>query len=322
MLVYTTRRLLFSIPVLILATFITFCAVSYAGDPLGALRGNPRISQRTLQLLIHQYHLDKPVPERYLYWVDNIVTHKFGSYLINGGPMWPDISRTLGHTLQVVGTSELIAFILGVLIGIFSAVRQYSVFDYFFTSFSFLGFAMPTFLLALLLQELFVEINTRWHVLIFYTAGLNTAGVYSTWSLDRLQHIALPVATLCIVSLAVYSRYMRAAMLDVLNTDYVRTARAKGLSERRVIMRHVFRNALIPMATIAALSVGGLFGGAIITESIFQLDGFGAWFLQELNTPDVYGVMAYIVITGTMIILFNLVADILYGFLDPRIRLD
>ncbi len=322
MLVYITRRFLFSVPVLILSTFVTFCAVSYSSNPLAALEENPRVDHRTLENLAIQYHLNKPVPLRYFYWVENIFTHKFGTYLISGGPMWPDVVRTLGHTLQVVGTAELIAFILGVLIGIFSAVRQYSVFDYFFTSFSFVGFAMPTFLLALLLQELFTEIYLKWNVRVFYTSGLNSAGAITTWSWDRLQHIALPVITLCIVSLAVYSRYMRASMLDVLNTDYVRTARAKGLSEWKVIMRHVFRNALIPMATIAALNIGALFGGAIITESIFQLDGFGYWFLQELSIPDVYGVMTYIVITGAMIVLFNLVADVLYGFLDPRIRLD
>jgi peptide/nickel transport system permease protein len=321
-LVYTTRRLLYSIPVLLISTFITFVAVSYSSNPLSALRLNPKANQHTLHELFLQYHLDKPIPLRYVYWLENVVTHKFGTYLVGGAPMWPDVTRDLGHTLQVVGTAELIAFILGVLIGIFSAVRQYSLFDYFFTSFSFLGFAMPTFLLALLLQELFVEIFLKWNVRIFYTSGLNTAGQDSSWSWDRLQHIALPVITLCIVSLAVYSRYMRASMLDVLNADYVRTARAKGLAEWRVIMRHVFRNALIPMATIAALNVGGLFGGAIITESIFQLNGFGFWFLQELNVPDVYGVMTYLIITGAMIILFNLVADIVYGFLDPRIRLD
>jgi peptide/nickel transport system permease protein len=320
--VYIIRRFLLSIPVLFAATFVTFVAVSYAGDPLSALKTNPRINPRLVHDLTLQYHLDKPVPLRYFYWIDNFVTHKFGTYLIGSGDIWPDVTRTLGHTLQVVLVAEVIAFILGVLIGIFSAVRQYSVFDYFFTSFSFLGFAMPTFLLALLLQELFVEIYLKWNVRIFYVNGLNTPGVFSTWSLDRLQHIALPVITLCIVSLAVYSRYMRAAMLDVLNTDYVRTARAKGLAEWRVIMRHVFRNALIPMTTIAALNIGAVFGGAIITETIFTLDGFGYWFIGELNNQDTYAVMAYLVITGSMIILFNLIADIVYGFLDPRIRLD
>jgi peptide/nickel transport system permease protein len=322
MLVYITRRFLLSIPVLFAATFITFCAISYKQNPLDALKLNPKADPRSMHELYLRFHLNKPIPLRYFYWLENFVTHKFGTYIATGTPMWPDVKLTLGHTLMVVGTAEVIAFILGVLIGVYSAVKQYSFFDYFFTGFSFLGFAMPVFLLALLLQMLFTEIYLKWNVRIFYTSGLNSPGVYSTWSLDRLQHIALPVFVLCIVSLAVYSRYMRAAMLDVLNTDYVRTARAKGLPERKVIRRHVFRNALIPMATIAALNLGALFGGAIITETIFTLNGFGFWFFEQLNAPDPYGVMTYLVITGTMIILFNLFADIIYGFLDPRVRLD
>jgi peptide/nickel transport system permease protein len=321
-LVYITRRILYSIPVLIISTFVTFTAVSLGGDPLGQLRTLPKISKHTLHLLTLQYHLNDSIPIRYWFWLKDIATHKFGFYLLGQQPIWPDLTRTLGHTLQVVGTAELIAFVLGVLIGIFSAVKQYSFFDYFFTGFSFLGFAMPTFLLALMLQILFTDIFIKWNVRIFYTSGLNSPGQDGTWTLDRLQHIALPVITLCIISLAVYSRFMRASMLDVLNTDYVRTARAKGLAEWRVIMGHVFRNALIPMATIAALSIGGLFGGAIITESIFQLDGFGYWFIRELGSLDAYGVMAYLLVTAVMIILFNLIADIVYGFLDPRIRYD
>jgi peptide/nickel transport system permease protein len=322
MLVYITRRVLYSIPVLVATTFITFSAVSYGGDPLGTLRTNPRISHHTLHLLVLQYHLNRSIPVRYWFWVKGLFVHKFGYYLIGQQPIWPDLTRTLGHTLQVVGTAELLAIVLGVIIGIFSAVRQYSFFDYFFTTFSFLGFAMPTFWLAVLLQILFVDIYLKWGVRIFYTSGLNSAGQSGTWTLDRLQHIALPVITLTIISLAVFSRYMRASMLDVLNTDYVRTARAKGLTEWRVIMGHVFRNALIPMATVVALDIGAIFGGAIITETVFGLDGIGAWFLRELAALDVYGVMAYLLVTSVMIILFNLVADVAYGFLDPRIRLD
>ena len=180
---------------------------------------------------------------------------------------------------------------------------------------------MPTFWLALLLQILFVDIYLKWNVRIFYTSGLNNHG-NATWSLDRLQHIALPVMTLAIISFALYSRYMRAAMLDVINTDYVRTARAKGLSEWRVIMRHVFRNALIPLVTVTALNFGALLGGAIVTETVFSLDGIGFYFVQKLGQLDVYAVMAYLMVTSVIIIVFNLIADILYGYLDPRIRYD
>jgi len=258
---------------------------------------------------------------RYWFWVKDVFEHKLGTSLVTSQPIWPDISRTMGHTAQVIIIAEILALILGVAVGIFSAIRQYSPFDYFFTSASFLGYAMPTFWLALLLQILFVDIYLKWHVRIFYTAGLNNPG-QGTWSFDRLQHIGLPVITLTIISFALYSRYMRASMLDVINTDYVRTARAKGLPENKVIMRHVFRNALIPIVTIAALNFGGLLGGAIVTETVFSLDGMGYYFIQKLGQLDIYAVMAYLVVTSTIIIFFNLVADILYGYLDPRIRYD
>ena len=322
MLAYITRRVLYSIPVLVLSTFLSFVFVSYAGDPLAQLRITPHISQQTIQNLTHQYHLDQPVPVRYWYWVQDVFEHKLGKSLVTLQPIWPDITRTLGHTLQVVLTAELLALVLGVIVGIYSAVRQYSFFDYFFTSFSFLGYAMPVFWLALLLQIAFTDIYLRWHVRIFYTSGLNSTAGGSAWSLDRLQHIALPVVTLCVISFALYSRFMRASMLDVLNTDYVRTARAKGLPEWRVIMGHVFRNALIPITTVAALNIGAVFGGAIITETIFTLDGIGFYFFNRLSALDVYAVMAYLLVTSVMIVLFNLIADILYGFLDPRIRYD
>jgi len=322
LLTYITRRVLYSIPVLIISTFLSFVFVSYAGDPLGQLRITPHISQQTIQNLTHQYHLDQPVPVRYWYWVQDVFEHKLGNSLVTLQPIWPDITRTLGHTLQVVLTAELLALVLGVIVGIYSAVRQYSFFDYFFTSFSFLGFAMPVFWLALLLQIAFTDIYLHWHVRIFYTSGLNSVAGGSAWSLDRLQHIALPVVTLCVISFALYSRFMRASMLDVLNTDYVRTARAKGLPEWRVIMGHVFRNALIPITTVAALNIGAVFGGAIITETIFTLDGIGFYFVNRLGALDVYAVMAYLLVTAVMIVVFNLIADLLYGFLDPRIRYD
>ena len=321
MLTYIARRILYSIPVLLASTFLSFTFVSLAGNPVALLRANPRIPARVIQQTIIQNHLNKSLPVRYWYWLQDVFTHKLGKSLLTLQPIWPDITRTLGHTAQVIIISEALAIILGVAIGIFSAVRQYSFFDYTFTSISFLGYAMPTFWLALLLQILFVDIYLKWNVRIFYTSGLNNPH-QGTWSLDRLQHIALPVMTLCIISFALYSRYMRATMLDVINMDYVRTARAKGVPEWKVITRHVVRNALIPIVTVAALNVGGLLSGALVTESVFTLDGIGYYFLQKLQSNDLYAVMAYLVVTSVIIIVFNLVADILYGYLDPRIRYD
>ena len=230
----------------------------------------------------------------------------------------------LPHTLALVIPAEIMAVLLGVGIGIYSAVRQYSVFDYTSTTLSFLGFAMPVFWLALMLQIAFTNLFLAWHVRIFYTSGLSSpdAGGGFGWAVDRVQHLAIPWMTLMLLSVAVYSRFMRASLLEVINSDYVRTARAKGLSEQRVTMRHAVRNALIPVVTLAALNWGVLIGGAIVTESIFQLDGMGNYFITSLFNQDVYPIMAWLMVVAIMVILFNLIADILYGFLDPRVRYD
>ncbi len=318
---YIARRVLYSIPVLLVSTFLSFTFVSLAGNPSANLRQNPRFSANTVKLIEAKYHLNRSIPVRYGYWVQDVFTHKLGRSLSTGQAIWPDITRTLGHTAQLIIISETLAIILGVAVGIFSAIRQYSAFDYTFTSLSFLGFAMPVFWFALLLQILFVDIYLKWNVRIFYTSSLNSPH-HGTWSVDRLQHLALPVLTLLVVSFALYSRYMRASMLDVINSDYVRTARAKGVPERQVILRHVVRNALIPIVTVASLNIGALLGGAIITETVFSLDGIGFYFFQKLQAADLYAVMAYLVVTSIIIIVFNLIADILYGYLDPRIRYD
>ena len=321
MVTYIVRRILYSIPVLIVSTFLSVTFVSLAGNPTVALRANPRFSVNTIHNIELKYHLNRSIPVRYGYWVQDVFTHKLGRSLSTYQPLWPDITRTLGHTAQLIILSEVLAIILGVAVGIYSAIRQYSAFDYSFTTLSFLGYAMPIFWLALLLQILFVDIYLKWNVRIFYTSGLNNPH-HGTWSLDRLQHLGLPVITLCVISFALYSRYMRASMLDVINSDYVRTARAKGVSEGRVVMRHVVRNALIPIVTVASLNVGGLLGGAIITETVFTLDGIGYYFIQKLQSTDLYAVMAYLLVTSIIIIFFNLIADVLYGYLDPRIRYD
>ncbi|MHB8471152.1 MAG: ABC transporter permease [Gaiellaceae bacterium] len=321
MLTFIARRVLYSIPVLFVSTFLSFTFVSLAGNPIALLRANPRLPAQTIRNVYLQNHLDKSIPVRYWYWLQDVVEHKLGKSLLTLQPIWPDITRTIGHTAQVIVLAELLAILLGVSVGIFSAIKQYSPFDYVFTAVSFLGYAMPTFWLALLLQILFVDIYLKWNIRIFYTSGLNSPN-QGTWSLDRLQHIALPVMTLSIISFALYSRYMRASMLDVINSDYVRTARAKGLPEWRVVLQHVCRNALIPIVTVAALNLGGLLGGAIITETVFTLDGIGYYFIQKLQNSDLYAVMAYLVVTSVIIIVFNLIADIVYGYLDPRIRYD
>lgn len=324
MLTYILRRLLYSVVVLFAASFLVFTMVSAAGDPMSELRLNPLISEETLQRQAEEKHLNDPIPVRYVYWVKEAVTDKFGTPLFVNEPIWDDLKRVIPHTLALVLAAELISLLIGVSIGIYSAIKQYSVFDYAATTFSFLGFAMPVFWLALMVQIAVTNLFLAWNVRIFYTSGLSSPdpGTGLHWLLDRAQHLALPVMVLCVLNLAVYSRFMRASLLEVVNTDYVRTARAKGLTEQRVTMRHAVRNALIPVVTLAALNFGALIGGAIITEQIFQLDGMGNYFIQNLFSQDVYPIMAWLMITAIAIIIFNLIADILYGVLDPRVRYD
>jgi ABC-type dipeptide/oligopeptide/nickel transport system permease component len=324
MLTYIVRRVLYSIPVLIATSFLIFAGVSAIGDPLGGLKVNPLVSQQTIQHIEQEKHLNDSIPVQYYYWVKDAVTNKFGTPLLTNTPIWDDLKRVLPHTLALVIPAEIMALLLGVGIGIYSAIRQYSVFDYTATTVSFLGFAMPVFWLALMLQIAFTNLFLAWHVRIFYTSGLSSVdpGSGLHFYIDRAQHLAIPWMTLMLLSVAVYSRFMRASLLEVINTDYVRTARAKGLTEERVTMRHAVRNALIPVVTLAALNWGVLIGGAIVTESIFQLDGMGNYFITSLFNQDIYPIMAWLMVVAVMVILFNLIADILYGFLDPRVRYD
>jgi len=324
-LTFVLRRILYSIPVLIATSFLIFTFVSITGDPLGRLRANPNLTAGQLHAIEHSKNLDRPVIIRYGYWIHDAVTKKFGTTLFGNRRIWPDLRRSIGHTLEYLLTAILIALLVGIGIGVYSALRQYSLFDYTATTLSFVGFALPGFWLALMLQVVVVQIYLKWHVRVFYTSGLSSsvnAGHGVHFLIDRIQHLALPVLVVSTLSIASYSRFMRASMLEVLNSDYVRTARAKGLVERRVIMKHAFRNALIPLITVVAIDFGGLFAGVITLETIFTLDGMGFYFVNALFASDPYPVMAWLMVVATMVVTFNLVADMLYGLADPRIRYD
>jgi peptide/nickel transport system permease protein len=324
-LAFVVRRVLYSIPVLLATSFLIFTFVSVTGDPLARVRANPNISRAQLHAIEHAKNLDKPVVIRYGYWLRDAVTKKFGTTLFAQRPIWPDLRSAIGHTLQYLLTALILSILFGVSIGVYSALRQYSLFDYAATAFSFIGFALPGFWLALMLQVLVVQIFLKWHIRIFYTSGLSSStgtGHGLHFLLDRAQHLALPVMVVCSLSIANYSRYMRAAMLEVLNSDYVRTARAKGVVERRVVFGHAFRNALIPLITLMAIDFGALFAGVITIETIFTLDGMGSYLINSLLASDPYPVMAWLFVVAVMVITFNLIADILYGVFDPRIRYD
>jgi len=321
---YVVRRLLYSVVVLVAASVLVFTFVSVSGDPLAQLRITPNLSQQSVQNVIDRKHLDDPIPVRYWYWVKDAVTNEFGTTLLGDRPILPDLWRVMKNTLQLVLVAEILAILIAVAIGVYSAKRQYSAFDYTATTFSFLGLAMPVFWLALMLQVLVVQIYEQTGHRIFPIASLNSvdpgSGIH--FALDRAHHLVLPVVVLMVASVASYSRYIRASMLEVVNSDYVRTARAKGLPESRVTMKHAFRNALIPLVTLVALNFGTLLGGVIVTETVFSLDGMGLYFYTALLANDPYPVMAWLMVTATMIIVFNLFADIAYGFLDPRVRYD
>ena len=324
MLTYVVRRLLYSVVVLVAASFIIFSFVTLVSDPLAFLRMTPNVSEQTIKNLEERKHLNDPIPKRYLYWVQDAVTNQFGTTSRLDRPILPDLWRVMKNTIQLVVAAELLAILIAVGIGVYSALRQYSVFDYSATTLSFLGFATPVFWLALMLQVLVVNVYGWTGHRIFPISNLNSVDPGSGLSfwVDRAHHLALPVMVLMVASIAQYSRFMRASMLEVVNADYVRTARAKGVSEQGVMMRHAFRNALIPLVTVVALNFGALLGGAVITETVFALDGMGLYFVNALGVGDPYPIMAWLMVTSTLIIVFNLVADIAYGYLDPRIRYD
>lgn len=323
MLIFVVHRLLYSVAVLFAASFIVFAGVSSVSDPLAFVKMQPGFSEQTIENIEARKHLDDPIPVRYVYWLKDATTNGFGTTVIGDRPILPDLKRAIGHTLQLALAAELLAILFAVGIGVYSALRQYSVFDYTATTFSFVGFATPQFWLALMVQILFVNVFLWFDVRIFYVANLSGVdpGTGLHFVLDRAQHLALPVFVLMVANIATYSRFMRASMLEVVNADYVRTARAKGLTESRVTMGHAFRNALIPMVTLVALNFGALLSGVVVVETIFALDGMGLYFVNALNAGDPYPIMAWLMITATMIIVFNLIADLAYGYLDPRVRL-
>jgi peptide/nickel transport system permease protein len=320
---YVLRRLLASIPVLIAASFLTFTFVTAASDPFAQLEQQRNVNFVAIEKVKKEKHLEDPFVVRYGYWVRDAVTNRFGTTMLGDRPIWPELKRVVGNTLQLVFFAEMLAVLTAIAIGVYSAVRQYSMFDYATTGLSFLGLAFPVFWLALMLQIIVTTIYTKWGIRVAYTAQLSSVdpggGIHFVF--DRIQHLVLPWLTLMVVNIAAYTRFLRSSMLEVINSDYVRTARAKGIMERRVVLKHAFRNALIPLTTLVALNFGALIGGAVVTETIFALDGMGLYFVTALGAGDPYPIMAWLMITATMIVLANLAADVLLGYLDPRIRL-
>lgn len=324
MVAYSLRRLAISIPVLMASTFVVFIMVSMSGDPLTDLRArNPQPPARVLRGLERKLRLDEPLLERYWHWLGDLVRGDLG-------PTRQDldlpqvVATRFGVTFRLVAAAMLIAVLMAVVVGVVSAVRQYTATDYSFTFVGFLFLAMPTFWFAILLKQGAISFNNRFGDgdQIFYTIGEKSVIPSGPMWSDILGHMILPTLVLAMTSFAAWSRFQRASMLEVLNSDYVRLARAKGLSNRRVMVRHALRTALIPLTTVTALDLGAIIGGAVITETVFQWQGAGRLLIESISQREVYAVLAWLLVSGVTIIVFNLIADLLYAVLDPRIRYE
>jgi peptide/nickel transport system permease protein len=324
---YILRRIGAGLLVLAIGTFGLYLLVSLSGNPLANLMANPHISPATIRAARIELHLNEPLLQRYWTWLTGMLQGDFGISTL-GQPVGPQIWPRMWVTLQMVIPAVIISVVLGIGLGVMSAFRQYSVRDHVSTAFAYLFYATPVFVLAILLKDfLAVKVDNAAGHPVLYTVGQNNPGTTGAWSIfvDSLAHDVLPVLTLVLITYAGWSRYQRASMLDVLDADYVRLARAKGLSRRRVLYVHALRNALIPVTTVIALDFATILGGAIITEIVFGWEGMGRFFYEGLIgpvSPDVNVVMAYVTIIAALVIIFNIIADICYGWLDPRIRYD
>jgi peptide/nickel transport system permease protein len=320
---YIIRRIVFSIPVLLIASILVFLVVRSTVNPAAALRGNPRVTAEQQQRYAEDLGLNDPLHTQYLKWLGSFVKGDWGTSLLSNQPVFPLIAEALVASAVLGLLASAVALLIGMSIGLYSSLRQYSKFDYIATTGAFVGLSLPIFWFALILQLVVGVYLTRWLDLsepIFFTAGVTAPGSEGFDVIDRLRHLALPVIVLSVQIIAVYSRYMRASMLEVLQSDYLRTARAKGLRERRVVIRHAMRNALIPITTQVALDVGAIAGGLIVTETIFAYPGMGQLFIDNLESGDYLVILPWLMVTVTFVILFNLIADMLYAVLDPRIR--
>jgi len=333
MVVYAARRLLAAIPVLLAASVFCFVLIDISGDPLADLRFlEPPPEPEVIAAEEARLYLDRSMPERYLLWMTGIggngdiglLQGRFGPSVRGPGfDIADEIAARFLVTLRLVVIALLLAIGLAVISGVISAVRQYSAVDYTLTFVGFLALAMPAFWIGALIKEGGVWSNQQFGT-GFATIGAASADTreYDAWQLftDTAAHLILPTLALMLTAYAALSRYQRASMLEVLNSDYVRLARAKGLRNRIVVRRHALRTALIPLATVSALLVAGTIDGAILIERVFQWRGLGDFFLDSVSRNDSYSVMGWLMLSGIIVIAANLVADLLYAVLDPRIR--
>lgn len=322
---YILRRILQAIPIMLLLSVFLFGIVRLMpGGPLAQAERNPNVTPEQLAAMRERLGLDDPLPVQYVKWLKAFVVEGDWGYSIKfRRPVADMIAERVPPTLLLFGAGFIIMLIFAIPIGIYSAIKPYSKFDNFITTFSFAGQSVPVYWLGLLLIVIFYLNldNPFGEGPMFPAGGMYTVGKEGSLP-DLLWHMVLPITAMAFTWIAWYSRFLRSSMRDTLNEDYIRTARAKGLSLRTVHFRHAFRNALLPLVTLIALDLPTVFGGAVFIETIFAWPGMGRLFWDAARGRDYPVLLAVLMIYGALTLLFNLVADVFYGFLDPRIRYD
>jgi peptide/nickel transport system permease protein len=312
---YLAKRLLIAIPSLLGISVILFTVLALApGDPFGELATNPAVPPEVRDALRIKFGLDDPVVVRYVRWITAMLHGDWGFSFASRIDVDRLILQRLPATLFVIGSAQLLALCIAIPVGVLAARKPYSVFDQISSTLAFIGFSLPTFFTGLLFILVF-SVQLDWLPFVY-------TDVYETgwrWYWENLRQAIMPICVLGLFQAASTTRYVRSAVLDVIRLDYVTTARAKGLGERVVIIKHVVRNALIPVVTLVALQMPAIFGGAIVTEQIFRIPGIGSLLISAILANDTPVIMAVTFVFACLVILFNLIADILYGWLDPRI---
>jgi peptide/nickel transport system permease protein len=320
---FLVRRLLNYVVLLVLASFLAFCLASVTFRPLDTYtQRHPPPPKELIDRKAHDLGLDKPIPIRYAKWVAGVAHGDFGT-TVTGHPVSRELWHRIGISLRLVVTGSVLGTIVGIILGAWGAIRQYRLSDRIITVLSLITLSIPSFVLAGLLILAALRVNNLAGVRLFlYTGETSPIPPGGLWDqlVDRVQHLVLPTLTLALIAMAGFSRYQRNAMLDVLGEDFIRTARAKGLTRRRALFKHGLRTALIPLATLFAYGVSGLVVGAVFVEKIFGWHGMGEWVVLGISTQDTNVVAAITLFSGLAILLAGLLSDIFYAVLDPRVR--
>ncbi|MET4071717.1 peptide/nickel transport system permease protein [Bradyrhizobium sp. S3.2.6] len=315
---YVLRRLMIAIPSLLGISLVLFVVLALApGDPFSELATNPNVPPEVQQALRARFGLDDPIYLRYLHWLNAMLHGDWGFSFVSRMNVDTLILQRLPATLYVIGSAQVLALLIAIPVGVYAATKPYSLFDQIANTLAFVGFSLPTFFTGILFILIF-SVTLDWLPFV-YTTDIKATGIH--YVLEMIRQAIMPVAVLGLFQAASMTRFVRSAMLDVIRLDYVTTARAKGLGQANVIVKHVMRNAMIPVVTLIALQMPAVFGGAIVTEQIFRIPGIGSLLISSILSNDTPVVMAVTFVFACLVVLFNLIADVLYGWLDPRISL-